>query len=77
MDIKTRFNIGDQVCTIDKAKMKLKKFTIGSIHAFVTERGVVTTYYRAKDEGCAGDSYEDGFCFASEADLMKYVTTNA
>lgn len=76
MNIKTKFNIGDKVCTIDRKTMKVKQFTVGIIKNYITKGDKVETSYVVEGEGYAGDSYDERFCFANEAELMQYVTTN-
>ena len=75
MNIQTKFNIGDKVCTIDKKTMKVREFEIGSMSIYVAKNGKPSINYRASDDGYSGDSYEEEFCFANENELLGYITT--
>ena len=75
MNIQTKFNIGDKVCTIDKNTMKVKAFEIGSMGVYVSKTGKPSVNYRASDDGYNGDSYEEEFCFPNETELLSYITT--
>ena len=77
MNIQTRFNIGDNVCTIDKKTMKLHTFEVCSIMAYVNKEGKTDVSYRAAGDGYSGDSYNEDKCFANEAELLTYITTKA
>ncbi len=74
MNIKTKFNVGDNVCTIDKKTMKIKKFEIGNIFIFAAKNGRVDVTYRAVNDSYNSDSYEEEKCFTSEAELMTFIT---
>lgn len=75
MNIQTKFNIGDKVCTIDKNTMKVKAFEIGSMSVYVSKTGKLSVNYRASGDGYTGDSYEEEFCFPNETELLSYITT--
>lgn len=75
MNITTKFNIGDKVCTIDKNTMKVKAFEIGLISVYVSKTGKPSVNYRASGDGYTGDSYEEEFCFPNETELLAYITT--
>ena len=75
MNIQTKFNIGDKVCTIDKKTLKVKNFEIGSLSVYVAKNGKPSINYRASDDGYSGDSYEEEFCFSNERELLAYITT--
>lgn len=77
MNIQTRFNIGDNVCTIDVKTMKLRTFEVGSIMAYVNKEGKTDVSYCAGGDGYSGDIYNEDKCFASEAELLTYITTKA
>ncbi len=75
MNIQTRFNVGDKVFTIDKETLKMKEFTVGSVHIWVND-GARVSYYALKDEVVSyGESYDESVCFASENELLSYITT--
>lgn len=75
MNIQTKFNIGDNVCTIDKNTMKVKAFEVGSMSVYVLKTGKPSVNYRASGDGYTGDSYEEEFCFPNETELLSYITT--
>lgn len=75
MNITTKFNIGDKVCTIDKKTFKVKEFEIGSMSVYVSDDGKPDINYRASDDGYSGDRYEEEFCFTNENELLDYITT--
>lgn len=75
MNIQTKFNIGDKVCTIDKNTMKVKAFEVGSVGVYVSKTGKPSVNYRASGDDYTGDSYEEEFCFPNEAELLSYITT--
>lgn len=75
MNIHTKFNIGDNVCTIDKKTLKVKTFEIGSLSVYVSKAGKPSISYRASEDGYSGDSYEEEFCFANENELMEYINS--
>ncbi len=75
MNIQTKFNIGDKVCTIDKKTLKVKTFEIGSLSVYVSKNGKPSVNYRASDDGYTGDSHEEEFCFPNETELLAYITT--
>lgn len=75
MNITTKFNIGDKVCTIDKNTMKMKAFEIGSMIVYVSKTFKPSVNYRASCDGYTGDSYEEEFCFPNETELLSHITT--
>ena len=76
MNIQTKFNIGDKVCTIDKKTMKVKAFVIGSMSVYVSKNdSKPSVNYRSSDDGYTGDSHEEEFCFPNETELLSYITT--
>ena len=75
MNIQTKFNIGNKVCTIDKKTLKVKYFEIGSLSVYVSKSGKPSVNYRATDDSYTGDSHEEEFCFANENELLAYITT--
>ncbi len=75
MNIQTKFNIGDKVCTIDKKTLKVKTFEIGSLSVYVSKNGKPSVNYHASDDGYSGDSYDEEFCFSNENELLAFITT--
>lgn len=74
MDIKTRFNIGDKVFTIDKKTMKVREFEIGSASVFASKDEKLDVKYY-DNEYYSRDGYEESFCFATEKELLGFITT--
>ena len=75
MDIKTRFNVGDKVFTLDKETFKMREFTVGSVSIWVDDDTRVS-YYPKKDEVVDfNERYDENVCFASENELLGHVTT--
>ena len=70
MNIKTRYNVGDTVYTIDKNSMKVLPFKVKSIVVISDE----STAIRLTPEGQNYDSYDERKCFPTEEELIKYVT---
>ena len=76
MDIKTKFKTGQKLFTIDKTTLKIREFTVGAISVWMDDKMSVY-YYPAKDDEKAvsyTDSYTEDVCFASESELLTYIT---
>ena len=69
MEVKTKFNIGDIVYTIEPKKMKIKEVKIASVTVFCYTSETVVKIY---DE--VGDGYYEEKCFSSEKELLTYIT---
>ena len=61
MDIKTRFNVGDKVFTLDKETFKMREFTVGAVSIWV-DNDTRVSYYPLKDESV--DLYES-YCLVT------------
>ena len=70
MTIKTKYNVGDKVYTIDKNSMKVLPFKIKTIVSISDE----STAVRLTPEGKDYDSYDEKRCFPSEDELIRYIT---
>lgn len=70
MTIKTKYNVGDKVYTIDKNSMKVLPFKIKSIVSVSDE----STAVRLTPEGSDYESYDEKRCFPSEDELIRYIT---
>ena len=74
MEVKTKFSVGEKVFSFDK-NHKLIEFEIAKIFVALDDDNVLVTYY--PDDGHGGcnylESYNEAFCFASEADAVTYV----
>ena len=74
MDIKIKFGIGEKVFTLDSETMKIKEFEVGSIGIFASrDKDLSVTYY--DNEYYSRDGYEESFCFATEKELLGFITT--
>lgn len=73
MEIKTKFNIGDKVYTIDPKTIKIKGFKVARISAFTTTNGNVIVNLYPKDNSFLSDYYEENKCFSSQEELIKFI----
>ena len=75
--VKSKFNIGDDVVTVDKGNLKMKKFKVAEIAFFVYEDHTNIYLYPMKEDGSTDscNSVDEGICFASETDLIEHLTT--
>lgn len=73
MNIKTKFNIGDHVFTIDTSTLKVKDFKVKRISTYSFEGKTSVTLY--ENESYTASGYSEDKCFATETELMTYVTT--
>lgn len=76
--IKTKFNVGDKVSTIDKETKKAVDITIGCVTASITKRGTIINVNPFKSTDGEIDwytSYDENHCFASRDELMKYINS--
>ena len=73
MIIKTKFNIGDKVFSINTNTMKVKKFDVKRITSYtVGDKTSVTLY---DSDSYTADGYDESKCFATEKELMDFITT--
>ena len=73
MNIKTKFNEGDKVFTIDANTMKVKDFVVSRITTWTSGGKTNVTLY--DDESYTASGYDENKCFATEAELMTFITT--
>lgn len=74
--IQTRFNVGDQVVTLDEKTKKAVEITIGSISAIIGKNSTATvSYYPQKENGEVDfyTSYDEKACFTNKEQLMQYI----
>lgn len=73
MEIKTKFNVGDKVYTIDPKTLKIREIEVGGIYVYAdgTENLIK---YRAKGDSPFGDSYNESVCFATRQLLLDYIS---
>lgn len=74
MNIKTKFNEGDMVFTIDTKTLKAKGFEVGRISTLTVDGDTHVMLYE-KDASVYSDGYDEKKCFPSEAELITFVTT--
>ena len=73
MTIKTKFNEGDKVFTIDTSSLKVKEFEVGRISTFTSNGKTRVTLYDG--DSYTANGYDEDKCFATEAELMTFITT--
>ena len=74
MTIKTKFNIGDKVFTIDTCSLKIKEFVIDHISTLSEGNKTIVTLYDG--ESYLAQGYDESKCFPTEAELMTFISTN-
>lgn len=76
--VNSKFNIGDQVVTVDKNSLKMKKFEVAEITFFVYKDHITVYLYPMNEDGrpdsCNG--IDENLCFSSETDLIEHMTKN-
>lgn len=75
MDIKTKFNVGDKVFTLDKETFKMKRFVVGSVSIWADDDTMVTYYPKKEESVTFNERYNENMCFASENELLSHITT--
>lgn len=73
MTIKTKFNEGDKVFTVDTNTLKVKDFNVAKITTYTVNGATSVTLYDGEDYRASG--YDESKCFATEAELMTFITT--
>lgn len=74
--VSSKFNVGDDVVTVDKESLKIKKFKVAEIGFFLYKDSLSVYLYPMKDDGTA-DSYHivrEESCFVSETELIEHMT---
>lgn len=74
MTIKTNFNEGDKVFTIDTNTIKVKEFEVGRISTCTCNGKTSVTLY-PKGENYSSTGYNEDKCFSTQAELITFVTT--
>lgn len=74
MTIKTKYNEGDNVFTIDTNTLKVKEFEIGRITSYTSGGKTSVTCY-PKGDSYTTSGYDENKCFPSETELITFVTT--
>ena len=75
MTIKTNFNEGDKVFTIDTKTLKVKTFEVGRITTYTSNGKTCVTLYDKADSCYSSNGYDEDKCFSTEADLITFITT--
>lgn len=73
MVINTKFNIGDELFTIDKKTAKAVKFKVGRIFVHVPEKGTPKVEYFGEDLPLLEGTYNEDVCFASMDELVAHI----
>lgn len=73
MVINTKFNIGDELFTIDKKTAKAVKFKVGRIFVHVPEKGTPKVEYFGEDLPIFEGTYDEDVCFASMDELVAHI----
>ena len=74
MKIETKYNVGDNVFTIDMTSMKVKSFNVHSIGVSVSKENKVSVTLYEDNGSYSFNSYDETKCFPSETELLDYVT---
>lgn len=74
MTIKTKFNEGDKVYTIDTNTIKVKEFEVERISTWTSKEKTLITLY-PKGDTYSSSGYDENKCFASQEELVNFVTT--
>jgi len=78
MTINTKFKPGDTVYTLDKKSMKIMSFEIDTVIFCSNPRLTYISYKPADCQvECIYDTYDEDKCFASEKELIDYITKPA
>ena len=73
MTIKTKFNIGEKVFTIDTNTFKVKDFVVSRISTYTSDGKTNVTLYDGDSYTASG--HDESKCFATEAELLNFVTS--
>ena len=74
MNVQTKYNVGDKVCTIDKETLKIREFEIESVSINSNENGAVIKYH-AKGDSAYADNIPEEHCFAEKHDLLSHISS--
>lgn len=66
MEIKTKFNIGDTLFTIEN--MRITSFEIDAVSVFMTKKSVTVNYYSGVM------SHKETECFPTKESLIDYIS---
>lgn len=75
--IKTKFNVGDEIVTLDKETKKVVTLKVGHVTSSIDKKGTQSvSYYPINDSGDVDfySSYDEKFCFGSKEQLLDYIT---
>ena len=74
MNVQTKYNVGDKVCTIDKKTLKMREFEISSVFVSTTDEGTEVKYH-AKGDSAYADNIPEEHCFPSENELLNHISS--
>lgn len=75
--VNSKFSIGDDVVTVDKGNLKMKKFKVAEIAFFLYKDSLSIYLYPMGEDGRpeSSNGVNEECCFASETDLIEHMTT--
>ena len=68
MEVRTKYNVGNKLWTINKNKAL--EFEVESVSARVDEQETMILYYAKEENTFIGTAYEEKYCFASKEELI-------
>ena len=74
MNIKTKFNVGDKVFTIDPSTIKIREFEVEQVKV-LAEGGDVKVRYHAKGDSIFREDYPEEKCFNTTEELLTFIST--
>lgn len=75
MEIKTKFGVGDNICTIDSKTLKIRHFKVCSVIILADESGVNISY-TDENESFRHDLYDEKYCFSSQEEIINYISSS-
>lgn len=73
MDIKTKFNLNDEIISLDEKTYKATKGTVSFIGVLAHSNGDVSVTYHCKEDGVG--PFTEEHSFPSEEELLNYITS--
>ena len=74
MNVQTKYNVGDNVCTIDKQTLKIREFEIENVIVNSDKNGVVVKYH-AKGDSVLADNVPEEHCFPNRDELLSHISS--
>lgn len=73
MNVQTKYNVGDSVCTIDKKALKIREFEIEKVIVNSSKSGAEVKYH-AKGDSVYADDVPEEHCFPSRDELLSHIS---